>query len=503
MLSHRSSVVFGVGTLLIAVGFSGWTTAGAEPTPKTRPNIVVIMTDDQTVESLRVMPQVRSLLEAHGVTFSTNIASYPLCCPARTTYYTGQYAHNHHVEYNAGPTGGYHVFKGKQKTVPVALEKAGYRTIHVGKYLNGYGLKNPTVVPPGWTDWNGSIDPSTYRYYGFTLNENGHLRTFGHRDYQTDVYTRMAVAKIRREANEPGPFYLDLAFLAPHAVQRETSGLDPIDEAAVGSPHLRHGIRFPVPPPRDQGRFAGEPLPDRPAFDEHDVSDKPKNIHARPPFTRPEINEIKKNYRRRLETLPAVDRGVAKIVNALSATKQLDNTVIVFVSDNGFFHGEHRIPYGKYLPYDPSIRVPLIIRGPGFAKNETNSALIENVDLPATILDLAGAKPLRKLDGRSLLPLLENPAAAWPRHAALVESGPNNAGAPVYAGLRTARYLYVEYTDGERELYDLRSDPYELRNRAGERAAAVGPGAAGEAAGEGANLQGQSLPVTQLASVHG
>ena len=205
MLSRRTSVFFGVGLVLFAVGVSGSISAVAERTATSRPNIVVIMTDDQTVESLRVMPQVRMLLATHGVTFSTNVASYPLCCPARTTYYTGQYAHNHHVEYNAGPTGGYHVFQGKKKTVPVALEKAGYRTIHIGKYLNGYGLKNPTVVPPGWTDWNGSIDPSTYRYYGFTLNENGHLRTFGVHDYQTDVYTRMAVAKIRREANKPGP----------------------------------------------------------------------------------------------------------------------------------------------------------------------------------------------------------------------------------------------------------------------------------------------------------
>jgi arylsulfatase A-like enzyme len=279
----------------------------------------------------------------------------------------------------------------------------------------------------------------------------------------------MAVAKIGREAAKPGPFYLDLAFLAPHAVERETSGLDPIDEKAVGMPRLRHGIRYPVPPPRDQGRFAGEPLPDRPAFDESDVSDKPSNIRARQLFSPQEINEIKTNYRRRLETLPAVDRGVAKIVAALNATKQLDNTVIVFVSDNGFFHGEHRIPYGKYLPYDPSIRVPLIIRGPGIASDATSSALVENVDLPATILRIAGAKPLRKLDGRSLVPLLADPTASWSRHAALVESGPNNVGAPVYAGLRTERYLYVEYTDGQRELYDLKHDPYELRNVAGTR----------------------------------
>ena len=291
------------------------------------------------------------------------------------------------------------------------------------------------------------------------------------------------MAKIRREANEPGPFYLDLAFLAPHAVQRETSGLDPIDEKAVGKAHLRHGIRFPVPPPRDAGRFVGEPLPDRPAFDERDVSDKPKNIQARPPFTRPEINEIKKNYRRRLETLPAVDRGVAKIVSALSATKQLDNTVIVFVSDNGFFHGEHRIPYGKYLPYDPSIRVPLIIRGPGFAKNETNSALIENVDLPATILDLAGAKPLRKLDGRSLVPLLENPAAAWPRQPLRARRVRPRAVPTPVTRAAAAPVPLCEYTPTAKQASAIAKRSVRAAKPRRRTQHAIGAGAAGEAAG--------------------
>jgi arylsulfatase A-like enzyme len=350
--------------------------------------------------------------------------------------------------------------------IAAALRRTGYETIHIGKYLNGYGYRTPTYVPPGWSDWLGSVDPSTYRYYRFTLNENGKLHTFGAHAYQTTVYARLAVNRIRREADRPGPFFLDLAFLAPHAVERETSGLDPADLKAAGAPHSRSGIRFPVPARRDIGRFKHKRLPDQPAFDEADVGDKPPNIRIRPRFNAAEVAEIKHSYRARLETLLAVDRAVVRIIHALAATHQLDNTVVVFTSDNGFFHGEHRVPDGKYLPYEPSIRVPLVVRGPGVAVDATSSALVSNVDLPATIIDLAGADPLRRLDGRSLVPVLADPSVGRVHDAVLVESGKNPIGAPVYHGVRTRRYLYVEYEDGFRELYDLRHDPFQLRNEA-------------------------------------
>jgi N-acetylglucosamine-6-sulfatase len=432
-------------------------------------NIVVIMTDDQTAESLRVMPHVRSLLQDEGVTFTNSFVSYPLCCPSRATYNTGQYAHNHHVTYNNGSTGGYHAFFGKRTTVPVALQRAGYRTIHIGKYLNGYGRARSTLVPPGWTDWAGSVDPSTYEYYDFILNENGRLHQYRPDQYQTDVYTQLAVDRIDREARRPGPFFLDLAYLAPHAVKRETSGLDAEDLEAAGAPHSRHGIRYPVPAPRDTGRFLHAQLPDRRAFNEGDVTDKPQNIRGRPLFDATERIDIERDYRVRLQSLLAVDRGVKRVVDALDATGQLDDTVIVFTSDNGFFHGEHRVPYGKYLPYEPSIRVPLVVRGPDVESDATSDALVSNVDVPATIIDLASAHPLRRLDGRSLAPLLSDPEAHGPHDEVLLESGANDAGAPVYQGLRTQRYLYAEYDTGERELYDLRADPQELRNLAGRQ----------------------------------
>ena len=450
-----------------------------------RPNIVVLMTDDQTVESLRVMPKVKALLADHGVTFSNFFANYPLCCPSRTTYFTGQYAHNHHVLYNRGTTGGFRNFRGQDTTFPVALQRAGYHTIHIGKFLNGYGKGAAPArapIPPGWDDWNASVDPSTYRYYDFVLNENGRAHRFGPHAYQTDVYADLAVSKIREQAAQaansgkpgksgsPDPFFLDVAFLAPHAVERETSGLDRVDEAAVGYAHRRHGIRYPVAAPKYRSRFRHARLPAGDAFDQADVSRMPANIRTRPRFSRAEIADIRTDYRRRLESLLSVDDAVERIVGALRDTGQLDHTVIVLMSDNGYFHGEHRIPFGKYLPYEPSIRVPLIVRAPSIASGATTAALASMVDIAPTLLQLAGASPLRPPDGRSLVPVLQDPSGATVHREILLESGKNDAGAPVYHGIRTARYKYVVYDDGDRELYDLRADPDEIHNLAGERA---------------------------------
>jgi arylsulfatase A-like enzyme len=470
---------------LIDIGVVGALLAGsvAFPVPaaarlrdagrSTRPNIVVLMTDDQTAASVQFMPEVTRLLAGKGTTFENHFASYPLCCPARTTYLTGQYAHNHHVAYNDAPTGGYTAFRGRRRIVPAALQRAGYTTVHIGKYLNGYGLLHPTDVPFGWDDWQATVDPSTYRYYGFTLNQNGRLHHVAPNEYQTDVETRLASLAIRREARAGHPFFLDVAFLAPHAVARETSGLDPVDERAVGPGRHRHGIRFPVPQRRDRSRFDNEPLPDAEGFDEPDVTDKPANIQVRPLFTALELASIVRNYHLRLETLLAVDRGVARIVHALTETHHLRDTYVILVSDNGYFHGEHRIPFGKYLPYEPSIRVPLVVRGPHVLEGVRTDALTSDVDLPATILDVAHARAPRRLDGRSLVPLLRGRHFRHPRRAVLLESGANPVGAPVYVGLRTRRYKYVEYLTGERELYDLRQDPHELTNIAGTPAARV------------------------------
>jgi arylsulfatase A-like enzyme len=406
-----------------------------------RPNVVVVMSDDQTVESMRVMANVRALLAREGTTFANNFVSYSLCCPSRSTFLTGQYAHNHGVMGNAAPNGGYYKLD-SSNTLPLWLQRGGYHTVHIGKYLNGYGTRNATEVPPGWNEWYGGVDPTTYRYYGYTLNENGRTVAYG-QQYQADVYTAKAVDAVRRLAPRSEPFFLSVAYLAPHAgAPRESD--DP------------RGMATPVPAPRHRNRFASEPLPRPASFNEADVSDKPGVVRNRRLLTPRQVAAITENYRQRLESILAVDEGVAQIVAALRAAGELDETLFVYTSDNGFFHGEHRIPAGKVQVYEPSIRVPLIVRGPGVPRGRTLVEPSINVDLAPTIVDAANVRAGRVMDGRSLLPLLAHPSRRLGRDV-LLET-------PSYTGIRTPRYKYVEYSNGERELYDLARDPDELQS---------------------------------------
>jgi arylsulfatase A-like enzyme len=423
-----------------------------------RPNVVVLMTDDQTVESLRVMPNLLSLVAERGTTFANSFASTPLCCPSRATFLSGQYRHNHGVLDNTPPDGGYQRFD-NTRALPVWLQAAGYWTAHVGKYLNGYGRRRPTEVPPGWSEWHGSVDPSTYRYFDFTLNQNGTLVRY--RDvYQTDLYKQRALEIIRRRAAEEQPFFLSVAFLAPH-----TGGpRDPDDP---------RGFATASPAPRHRDRFASEPLASPPSFNEADVSDKPAAIRRLRSLTGTDVARITEGYRQRLESLLAVDEGVGDVVAALAESGELDETLIVFTSDNGFFHGEHRVRSGKVLAYEPSARVPLVLRGPGVPRGVVLQQLAANVDLAPTILDATGARPGRTIDGRSLFPLLADPGRELGR-AILLE-------APGYRAVRTRRYVYIEHiSTRERELYDLRRDPDQLQNLAGsERHAALREALAG------------------------
>jgi arylsulfatase A-like enzyme len=346
---------------------------------------------------------------------------------------------------NQLPEGGYDKLEPTHaNTLPAWLRAAGYHTMHIGKYLNGYTADDG--VPAGWAEWYGSVDPSTYSFYGYTLNENGRLVTYGSapEDYQADVYTRKAVDAIRRRAPH-GPFLLSVAYLAPHSGQPREPG-DPV------------GMPTPVPAPRHQHAFDSEPLPAPPSLNELDVSDKPASIRNKPLLAPAELAAIQENYRQRLESLLAIDEGVAAIVGALRASGELSNTVVIFTADNGFFHGEHRIPTGKVLLYEPSIRVPLLVRGPGVPRGRVFPQLVGNIDVAPTIVDVAHAKAGRRFDGRSLYDLFEKPSTGW-RDAIVVENQRSR-------GLRTARYLYAEHSTGERELYDLASDPHELTNLA-------------------------------------
>ena len=426
--------------VVLGAGIAGSAGAGSTQAPP-QPNVLVVMTDDQTVESMRVMTNVRALLGGEGTTFENNFATFPLCCPSRSTFLTGQYAHNHTVMGNALPTGGYEKLD-HSNTLPVWLQRAGYHTVHIGKYLNGYGRRSATEIPPGWTEWYGAVDPSTYQFYNYTLNENGRTVRYGAdaASYQADVYTRKAADAVRRLA-PGGPFFLSVAYLAPHSGgPRETD--DPRNFAT------------PVPAPRHRNRFAAEPLPVTPAFNEADVSDKPAGVRSRPVIPPARVAAITENYRQRLESLLAIDEGVAEILNALRSAGELDNTLIVFTADNGFFHGEHRVQMGKVLHYEPSTRVPLILRGPGIPRGAVRRQLVANVDVAPTIVSAARATPGRAMDGRPLQPLARDGLLYSGRDILLETTG--------YSALRSPRYVYVEHSSREQELYDLATDPHEL-----------------------------------------
>jgi arylsulfatase A-like enzyme len=340
------------------------------------------------------------------------------------------------------------------------LQEAGYVTGHIGKYLNGYGEVDSLAIPPGYTEWYGSLGLSAYRYYDYKVNERGIVVAHGSTpdQYQSDVYTARAVDFIGRRgptaAAGGNPFFLFVTYLAPHVG-------DPVEP---GDPSLP----TPVPAPRHKGRFAGELLPRSPAFNEADMSDKPLSMRRRPLLTPTQISELGAAYRQRLESLLAVDEGVARIINALQSAGVLQNTLVIFTSDNGWFQGEHRKGFGKILPYEPSVKVPLLIRGPGVVAGRKVSASVANVDLAPTIVATAGARARRTMDGRSLWPLLQGqatwPAAYGSRHV-LVEDSQRGGAATVFWSIRQGNYVYTEYNNGDRELYDLSVDSAEVASR--------------------------------------
>lgn len=439
----RPLIAVAISALLVAVCPAG---AGASDPGPVPPNVVVIQTDDQSLSTMRVMARTQRLIAGAGLSFDRYYASFSLCCPSRATLLTGQYAHNHGVTSNLPPAGGYYALD-HRSTLPVWLQRAGYVTGHVGKYLNGYMLG----VPKGWDEWYTGIDPSTYRYHDYLLNENGVPRWYGRRerDYQTDVLTRRAVGFIRRRAPAGRPFFLSLDYMAPHD---EIKGIPRVTPATPPAPARRH-----------RGVLADVPLPEDPNFDEADVSDKPAHVRDRPRLSDAQKDAAQRRHRARLEALLAVDEGVEQVIGALEETGALDRTYVLFLSDNGWLEGQHRYDHGKLAVYEPSTRLPLLVRGPGVAAGTTTRALAANVDLAPTILELAGAAADAELDGRSLVPVLGAPQHAPPRevlHEKLTGADPR------FAAVRTDDDLvYVEHETGETELYDLRVDPFQLESR--------------------------------------
>jgi len=455
-------------------------------------NVVFILTDDMSSSELAGMPSVQSLIGAQGTTFNQAYVSFPLCCPSRATMLSGQYMHNHGVRGNVPPNGSWFRFRSHESDdLPVWLQDDGYYNVHIGKYMNGYSPIDGTLpVPEGWDEWYGKVSEDAL-YFDYNLVEKTspsatpRITFYGDQvtDYQTDVFGDRATDFVRDSALSRQPFWLNLWFNSPHG---------PFD-----------------PAPRDMFRFAGSPLPKLPGFNEKDISDKPKWLRRqiRKRLTKKQIKVVDIERRRQQEQLISVDQSVGELIQALESKGILDDTYVIFASDNGFFRGEHRIGSGKYLPYDPSARVPLLIRGPGIPKGAVSNELVWNGDIAQTIDQIASGSENPSIDGRTLLRYAENPALRTTRPVLLEgDSGPGGTGAesahssaavarvarvhladrrgvknleqerdaiksaantdsaPAYRSIRTGRYEYTVYANGQTELYDMKRDPAQLRS---------------------------------------
>jgi N-acetylglucosamine-6-sulfatase len=470
---------------LLCVLFSGCGTKKSQPDfvvlPKeNRPNIIFIYTDDldSKMNTIDYMKNLQELMVAHGTTVDDFLITNTRCCPSRTTALRGQYTHNHQVYNNAAPNGGFLKFQQlgvEDSTLGVWLQAAGYRTVLMGKYLNEFPFSNDRLyIPPGWSEWVSNARQIPYAEYDYVLNENGSLVSYPPEktNYFTDVLSLKANDFIRRAAADRVPFFLYLATTAPHV---------------PATPAARHRNLFPT-----------ATIPIMPSFNEADVSDKPGDMRLNPLLNDGNITTLNDKYRDRIRSMQAVDEMLASLIKTLERSGQLENTYIVFSSDNGFHLGQHRLFQGKDTLYEEDIVVPFIVRGPGIPEGRSIPGLLAgNIDFAPTFADWAGVTPPSFVDGRSLAGILTGAAkpADW-RQAHLLEVYPEDKNAeanaapparaamasilqsifklpstttpgpidPVYSGLRTNQYLYVEYGNGDLELYDLIKDPYELEN---------------------------------------
>jgi N-acetylglucosamine-6-sulfatase len=525
-----AAIAAGMLALTCLVATAGFRSSAAAATPE-RPSFVVIQTDDQTLDQLyaafgqprlQAMPNTLNLIAKRGETFNRYYVSYPLCCPSRVSLMTGRYAHNDGVKGNIQPNGGYFGFSFRgaySHNIATWLQGAGYRTIHVGKFLNGYGdepYSNGSEVPPGWSSWHSVLKSDTnHYYYGYSLNNNGVVegpygdsgtwepREYITRDdigcpfaplngqpcfYETDMLTNLATQELRATSPEQ-PFYLQLDYTAPHGDFRKPAG--------------------PEPAPRHYDWFKGAPLPHNrgQGFDEGNVSDKPSFIREAPYLGLSEIHTYRVYYDKALESLRSIDDGVKLLIDTLGSLHRLRNTYVIFTSDNGFFYGEHRLLGGKFLAYEPSTHLPFLIRGPHIRANTESGEIVGNIDVAPTILELAGVEPDKSVDGRSMAPFFKDPELRTLRpylFESFVETDDVNAAGAIdepgdqsrstreqraaasrsgaaagpgggasasllappkdYEGIRLGPYKYIAWPDGEKELYDLETDPYELNN---------------------------------------
>jgi N-acetylglucosamine-6-sulfatase len=415
-----------------------------------RPNIVFILTDDLALNTVQFMPHVLEM-QKQGVTFANYFVTDSLCCPSRSSIFTGRFPHDTGIFRNTGNDGGFQAFHNRhheQLTFATALAAAGYRTAMMGKYLNGYKPRqNPPE--PGWSFWAGA--GNGYPGFNYDLNENGQVVHYGNEPaaYITDVLASQAVGFIKQSAGTP--FVIEVATFAPHM------------------PY--------TPAPRDADAFPGLQAPRTASFNAAPDANAPQWLRAIPALSAADMAGIDRDFRKRAQSVQAVDKMIGELLAAVASIGEESNTYFVFSSDNGYHMGEHRLRPGKMTAFDTDIHVPLIVTGPGVAPGRVVEEIADNIDLNPTFTEIGGAAPAANVDGRSLLPLLHGGTVTQWRKAALIEHhGPvRNLADPDFPGIRSGNpttyeairgltWVYVEYADGEKEYYDRAADPDELHN---------------------------------------
>jgi N-acetylglucosamine-6-sulfatase len=440
---------------------AGAFTAHAQQPGEKKPNIIFILTDDYATNLVDFMPNLKAM-QKEGVTFSHYYVSNSLCCPSRSTIFTGMLPHNTGVETNTKPNGGYDAYMehgNAQKSFSVALQDAGYKTAMMGKFLNGY-LPGKHEPLPGWSDW--FVAGGGYRNFDYDMNINGRIVHFGHTaaDYLTDVVSARADSLVKAWKGQP--FFIEIATFTPHA---------PF-----------------TPAPRHQALFNDINAPRKPTFNKQADSTAPNWLRELQRLGTKQIDRIDNIFRNRVRCVMSIDEMLGNIRKALEQTGASNNTYIFFSSDNGYHLGDYSMLQGKQTPFDIDIRVPLIACGPNVSKGSLQEAIVSNIDLAPTFAAIAGAQLKSEPDGKDIQLLLREKNTQkinW-RNFAIIEhrrvnydrNDPDYQEAedgrlPSYTALRFHNLLYVEYETGEICCYDSKKDPYELKNIAASLPVAV------------------------------
>ncbi|KAJ5882628.1 uncharacterized protein N7529_001300 [Penicillium soppii] len=441
-----------------------------------KPNILFVITDDQDLEldSINYTPLISKHIRDEGTFFRNHFVTTALCCPSRVSLWTGRQAHNTNVTDVHPPYGGYPKFVERgfnDDFLPVWLQNAGYDTYYTGKMFNAHTVEN--YHSPHINGFNGSdflLDPYTYSYLNSTYQRNRDEPVSHEGEHTIDVITRKALSFLDDALDGERPFFLAVSPVAPH------SNVDP---GAIASGQIY--MSAPIPLQRHEHLFEDVRVPRNKNFN----PDQPSGVSWVRDLPKQNQSVIDYNdhfYRSRLRALQGVDELVDSLITKLEDSDQLENTYVIYTSDNGFHIGQHRLPPGKTCGFEEDIRVPLFIRGPGVPKGHVQDAVTTHVDLAPTFFHLAGIPAREDFDGTAI-PI--TPDFDGERHehvtvefwgSAVVEgifSGigpggstmiPNNTYKSVRLLGEGYNLYYSVWCNNEHELYDLSIDPYQLNN---------------------------------------